>query len=162
MGLSSIGLVILVYLAVHPDFIKGIFYTLFPFLPKREEWRELLDAMDVFHYRQAWITFGFSLVLFLIYSVQFFLAINAFEHVHLLDSVAGSSAALFAKSWLPISFGELGIREGAMMYFYGKMDVAKSSAFLASLIVWFVNVVTPAVLGLYALIRIDGNGKNQS
>jgi uncharacterized membrane protein YbhN (UPF0104 family) len=59
---------------------------------------------------------------------------------------------MFTKSILsPITFGELGIREGAAIFFLTQMGELSSTALNASLALFFINIIIPSLIGLSLL-----------
>lgn len=87
---------------------------------------------------------GFALV----YSMQFVLLLRGFVDVSFMTGFAGVSAAFLAKSLLPISLGDLGVREGAAAFFFARMGVSPQAAFDASLLLFLINLLTPSLLGM--------------
>ena len=88
-----------------------------------------------------------SAVMFFCYSFQFYLLITAFEDISPVDGFASISAIMFVKSILPISFGDLGIREGASILMLGKFGVSRAAALNASLLLFSFNLLVPAIIG---------------
>jgi uncharacterized membrane protein YbhN (UPF0104 family) len=61
---------------------------------------------------------------------------------------------IFVKTAIPhISLGELGIREGASVFFLTSFGELPSVAFNASIFLFFINIMLPALVGLLLLIR---------
>ena len=61
---------------------------------------------------------------------------------------------MFAKTIIPpISLGELGIREGASVYFLTQFGETASAAFNASIFLFIINLLIPAVVGLVLLLK---------
>lgn len=66
----------------------------------------------------------------------------------------GGTLVFFVKSIIPaFSFGELGIREGASIYFLSFFAVTEAAAFNASIAIYLINIVAPAVLGVVLLFK---------
>ncbi len=117
-------------------------------------------------------SFGFMAQLFFItivhvfiYCFQLFLLIRAFQPIALINALTASFAIMFTKSLLPVSFGDLGVREGAAVYFFGRFDVSAPAAFNASLLLFVINVLIPGITGLVILLlkrQINGpENKNE-
>ena len=61
---------------------------------------------------------------------------------------------MFAKTIIPpISLGELGIREGASVYFLTQFGETASVAFNASIFLFIINLLIPALVGLVLLLK---------
>jgi uncharacterized protein (TIRG00374 family) len=103
--------------------------------------------------------FSASLLFFLCYLLQFIILIVAFSnHFYVMNYFWAAVLILFAKSILsPISFGELGVREGAAVYFLTQIGESSSIALNASLVLFFINIVIPSLIGLFLLFaKNDG------
>lgn len=94
---------------------------------------------------------------FAVFSLQFFLT------MHLMGVVApnlilfgGIFWIFFAKSFIPsFSFlGDLGVREFAALYFFEPYGVAAGPVVSASLLVWTINIMLPAFIGLAFVWRM--------
>ena len=64
------------------------------------------------------------------------------------------SAMLFVKTLLPVTFGDLGIREGIAVFFYGFFAVSEAAVFNASLLIFVLNFLLPALLGTFYLFKL--------
>ena len=65
-----------------------------------------------------------------------------------------TTSTILTKTLLPISLADLGIREGAAVFFFSKLQVGKVAAFNGSLLLFAVNVLLPTFLGLFLLPRL--------
>ncbi len=94
-----------------------------------------------------------SLLFFLCYLLQFMILMIAFSHHYeVWKYFWAANLIMFAKSILsPISISELGIREGASVFFLTKMGESSSTALNASLILFFINIIIPSVIGIFLL-----------
>jgi len=118
----------------------------------------LLSSLDEFHPKQARVLLAWCVIFFLTFSMQLYLLVSAFEPVSPIHAFAASSSAMFVKTLLPISLGDLGIRESAVVYFFGLFHVERASAFNASFILFSINILMPSLLGLVILLRNRLNG----
>jgi uncharacterized membrane protein YbhN (UPF0104 family) len=60
---------------------------------------------------------------------------------------------MFFKALIPISFGDLGIREASSVYFYSLVGIPQTTALNASLLLFVINILLPAVLGIIFMPR---------
>jgi len=67
---------------------------------------------------------------FLVILLQYYAIINAFTPVSFPVSFLAIAATLFTKIMLPISLGDLGVREGAAIFYFSLFLVPASAAFL--------------------------------
>jgi uncharacterized protein (TIRG00374 family) len=99
-----------------------------------------------------------TFISFLFYScflLQFALLISAFSHnSQMLNYFWAGNLVMFAKTIIPpISLGELGVREGASVFFLTKFGELSSVAFNASIFLFIINILFPAFIGLILLIK---------
>ncbi|NLT52328.1 MAG: flippase-like domain-containing protein [Ignavibacteria bacterium] len=96
-----------------------------------------------------------SLLFILVYTLQFTLLVMAFSEIqNFILFFWASSLVMFTKSMIPpVTFGELGIREGVALFFFGIMGANDSAIFDASLFLFIINLVIPSVIGLILLTK---------
>lgn len=152
------ALVLLVILAstfLFPQKIK----QLFPMLPEKIRTHRLYQIIEVieteFHNKNARILFFLTLVLYLVILMENYFLSLAFGDVALIPVILCVSAVLFIKATiLPISFGDLGVRESASVFFYEHAGMAAAVAFNASIVMSFVNVIIPTAIGAILVMRL--------
>lgn len=126
--------------------------TLLPFAPVRRA----LDAFEAIPPHEALRLLVLSFVRYGVFASQFVLLIRAFApETSLLAATSGVALVYFAKSALhSITLGDLGVREGAAVYFLGAYGVAEGAALDASLSVFALNLLLPALVGVPLLLRL--------
>lgn len=93
--------------------------------------------------------------------LQYYFFVLAFEPVTFGISALSTANILFIKSAiLPISFGDLGIRESTAIFFYTHAGISAASAFNASLCVFLVNIFFPSLIGSLLIFRVK-SGKEK-
>ena len=147
------ALLILRYILIHPELFKNFLYRINILLPFREKIKLLSSSFDNFHKQQALKLLGFSFIFYLIFFTQFYLAALAFELVSVLDVFKAVSSTLLVKSMLPISLGDLGIRESAAVLFFTKIGANSTTAFNASILIFTINILFPSLLGLVVVLK---------
>ncbi|MBD3290622.1 hypothetical protein GF337_17585 [candidate division KSB1 bacterium] len=147
------ALLLLRYLLIHPEIFKNLLYRINILLPFREKIKLLSSSLDNFHQKQAMKLLTFSFIFYVIFFTQFYLAAFAFEHAALIDVFKAVSSTLLVKSMLPISLGDLGIRESAAVFFFGKIGVNSTTAFNASILIFMINILFPSLLGLVIVLK---------
>jgi uncharacterized protein (TIRG00374 family) len=100
-----------------------------------------------------------SLLFYLSFLIQYVLLVLAFSHnQNLLEYFWAGNLIMFAKTVIPpISLGELGIREGASVYFLTQLGETSAVAFNASIFLFIINLLIPAFIGLVLLFRKNDN-----
>ncbi len=53
----------------------------------------------------------------------------------------------------PVTFGEIGIREGAAVFFANYFPYIAQTGFASSIILFTINVIIPSVIGLIIYLR---------
>jgi len=96
-----------------------------------------------------------SLLFYLCYLIQYVILVSAFSHNdNFIDYFWAGNLLMFSKTIIPpVSFGELGIREGASVFFIQQFGENASVGFNASIFLFFINVLLPALVGLILIFR---------
>lgn len=100
-----------------------------------------------------------SLMFYFCFLIQYALLVAAFSHnSDYFSYLWAGNLMIFVKAAIPqISLGELGIREGASVFFLTSFGELPSVAFNASIFLFLINIMLPALVGLFLLI-IKNNG----
>ena len=93
-------------------------------------------------------------VQFAVIFTQFWVLSLAFQPVAWWVAAHTYAAALFVKTALPVSLGNLGVGEWAAVSFYERYAIANTTGFSASLILFGMNVMIPGLFGLWVLFRM--------
>jgi len=145
-------LIVVLYFAINPELFRSFVYNINIILPKREKIKRFLSLFDEFTRGKALIVFIYSSVTFFIYITQFYIFVNAFQRISIFPGYLSSIATIFTKSLIPVSVGDLGVREGASIFFFSRFSINSSSAFDSSILLFSVNVFLPAVIGFGIII----------
>jgi len=96
-----------------------------------------------------------SLLFYLCFLLQLAILVSAFSHSYdFINYIWAGNLIMFAKTIIPpVSLGELGIREGASVYFLTQFGEAASTAFNASIFLFIINLLIPALVGLVLLLK---------
>jgi uncharacterized protein (TIRG00374 family) len=131
---------------------------LFEKLKSSQKLQWLLNKIEVFRKLDKKFATKMLVVSFLFYScflVQYAILVIAFSnHTNLLFYVWAANLVMFAKTIIPpVSLGELGIREGASIFFITALGESASVGFNASIFLFFINVLIPSLIGLILLLK---------
>jgi uncharacterized membrane protein YbhN (UPF0104 family) len=107
----------------------------------------VLDGFTLLKSQQLLTTLLCTLCFHGIIVLQMFYFIHAFGEITLFNAFIGTSAMMFVKSCLPISLGDIGIREAGSIFFFSKFDISQAAALNASLLLFVVNVLFPSICG---------------
>ncbi|MDP4114917.1 MAG: lysylphosphatidylglycerol synthase domain-containing protein [Bacteroidota bacterium] len=104
------------------------------------------------HYSLRMLLLSFSF--YACYILQFSLLLAAFSGKYkAITYIWISNLIMFSKTIIPISFGELGVREGASVYFIQKFGEDAAIGFNASILLFLINVLVPSVIGIFLLLK---------
>lgn len=145
-----------------PDLLKSVLRRVLHKLKRYRAVSSFLFMKDIFHRNHARMLLVLTLIFYGIVVLQYYFFVLAFEPVSLGISALCTSSILFIKSAiLPISFGDLGIRESTAVFFYSRAGIAAASAFNASLCVFVVNIFLPSLIGSLLIFRLRATNANQ-
>jgi uncharacterized protein (TIRG00374 family) len=150
LGTSIVFLstLVFIYLFFNPDVVVRLISHLNVRLMRWPAIQDFIEAITVFRFRQLLISLLFSIAFYLVVFIQMLLLLNSFSDVGLADALPGFAAMMFLKALVPISLGDLGIREASSVYFYSLRGLASTTSLSASLLLFVINVLIPSVLGL--------------
>jgi uncharacterized membrane protein YbhN (UPF0104 family) len=148
-----LGLIIAVVL--YPEKVKELL-TLLPERVRQHRFYEIIQVIESeFHNRNAWMLFTMTAALYGVILLEYYFLINAFTAVSLGDAAMCAAAVFFVKAViLPISFGDLGVRESAAVFFFTTVGASAAAAFSASIIMSFANVIVPTAVGALMVLTI--------
>ena len=101
-------------------------------------------------------TLGLTLLRYLIYSTQYVLLLHAFvPSLDYFDAYLGGALVFYAKFIIPsLTIMDIGIREGAAIFFFGQMGIAEAAAFNGSFLLFCLNLLLPALVGIPFVLRL--------
>jgi uncharacterized membrane protein YbhN (UPF0104 family) len=144
---------LLFLLLLHPPFLAGILKKFRRHWEHRNKISKIISSLEYVPPILAVQVSLLALAQVFTYLLQFYLLIRAFSPLPLFPGLQALMATLWVKTMLPVSIGDLGIRESAAIYFLGELGVPAAAAFDGSLLLFFINVLTPALAGLILLLR---------
>ncbi|UCF65827.1 MAG: flippase-like domain-containing protein [bacterium] len=150
-------------LALNPRMLQRIFQSREGKSGWRKNISELLSSLNYLNHSSILKLVWFNIIWFVVIVLQYHVLILAFTEVSYLQSFWAVSATLFTKIVLPISVGDLGIREGAAVFYYSLLGVKKTAAFNASMFIFLINFMIPAFAGSYFVFKLrwESNSKNK-
>lgn len=156
-------LLILWVLALNPQWLSKLFEKLNWRTDKFQWLKNLFLGVQHLRRRDSLIILTLSVIWLIVIIIQYHVIILAFEKVNFTQSFLAVSAALFTKVVLPISIGDLGIREGATVYYYSLFAVSHTAAFNTALLIFIINFFVPAIIGSYFVFSLTWeNSKNKT
>ncbi|HEX8545481.1 MAG TPA: lysylphosphatidylglycerol synthase transmembrane domain-containing protein [Cytophagaceae bacterium] len=109
---------------------------------------EEYDTQDFF------IVILLAFLRYAVFALQFLLLFYVFNiDEELVTMVMGVFFIFLAKSIIP-TFFDLGIRESSALYFFHHFSPGNENVLFASLTLWCINIVLPAILGMFLIFKI--------
>ncbi len=105
-------------LAFQPNWFRTAIYSFSLILPRRDKIKLVLSCFDYFGKEQGRKLFLLTAVHYVIYIAQFSFLAFAFESIPLTTALTSVTCVMLAKTLLPFSFADIGIREAASVYFH--------------------------------------------
>lgn len=146
---------LLLYLMLTPDFWRDFVGAQVARFKIIEKHLINFHSIGLFNRGVFGKNFAFSVLNYIVFSSQFVLLVIAYNGTLTTPAILmASSLVFFTKSLIPgITFGEIGIRESAAVFFFGHFDVPAGAAFNAALMLYTINVLLPAIPGAIFIFR---------
>jgi uncharacterized membrane protein YbhN (UPF0104 family) len=161
MILIAILNILLIYLALDPRPVRSMIYSLQITFPRRNRISQLAHGLDYFNAPQARKVLLLTIAHYVVFLAQYYLLIRSFAHLNILTSIRGASAILFAKTALPIAIADLGVDQLVAVQFFGQFGASPEAAFNASILMFAMNVLIPALIGVLFIGRIQINKRKK-
>jgi len=134
---------------------------IFSKIKSSEKLKPFLKKLKVFQSLDRKYFNRMLLISFLFYScflIQYALLVSAFSnHFDYFHYLWAANLIMFAKTVIPpISLGDLGIREGASVYFLQQFGESASVGFNSSILLFIINLLIPALIGVGMFFRKNG------
>ncbi|MEO0558763.1 MAG: lysylphosphatidylglycerol synthase transmembrane domain-containing protein [Bacteroidota bacterium] len=152
VGVGMLGTVALVMALLFPSGARTALSVLLPF----QRVRKALTAFDKIPPEEAQTLLLLSVLRYGVFTTQFVFLIHAFApEATWIGSFTAVALVFFAKSAVPqVTLGDLGIRESAAVFFLGAYGVGAAAALDASLAIFAINLLLPALAGVPMVMRL--------
>ena len=152
IGVGALGASALLLAILVPHLARAALSAALPLAPVRRA----LRAFDRVPPAEAQALLALSFVRYAVFSAQFVLLVQAFAPgAPWAGSAVGVALVFLAKSAIPqVTLGDLGVREGAAVFFLGAGGVAPAAALDASLALFALNLALPALVGVPLLLHL--------
>lgn len=138
-GLWSLGTLI----------ILGFFVL--PFILKKERFQKYQEK-EVGYHRIFFISLIHSLPIYACITLQYFYLLNQSFDVSLFQTGI-VTVFIWGAGLIPISISGLGVRENLAVFFLAQYSVPAAAAVGVSLLVFFINAIIPAVIGIFTIMK---------
>lgn len=127
-------------------------------LKRQKQLAKILNNLHIlknFDLRTSLITLIISVAVYFTYITQFaVLLASVTKEFRYFDYFIGYSVSMFSKSVVPIiSLGDLGIRESFAVFYFEMLNVDPADSFAASIMIFVINILIPALPGLVLIIK---------
>ena len=144
--------VVTYFVAVHPGLFKTLFYYLKnTVLKKSVNFKRFCDGAKDLKRRDAGILFLFSILLFCVYTTQFAFLIMSFAQIDPFHAFTGVWAAVLLKTFLPLSLGDIGVRESTAAFIFGLMEVSTEASVSAAFLLFVINILIPSAVSVFLI-----------
>jgi hypothetical protein len=122
------------------------------------------QPVEDFHYRftgrSLSLLFGFSILRYCVFFLQFFLLILLFDPEITMAIFPGIALYFLITTTLPmISVLEAAIRAAVALVVFKDSGISNTALALSSVLIWLVNIILPSIFGYYILLRQNFNFK---
>ena len=150
--LSIVVVSVLLYLLFNVSKLSGLF-TAWKFL---EKYKSYAPVFSLFSSSDISKVLFLSMLRYGVYSFQFFLLIRFVNiDISLLQSLTMSSLTFLSMSIIPtIALTEIGVRGSLAIYFFGLLSENSIGIMTASFALWIINLVVPAILGVFFVYQL--------
>ena len=136
--------------------------VLFSRIKNSSRMKTILEKLKNFKNLDKKYLYKMLILSFLFYScylIQYAILVSAFSHnSDFINYLWAGNLIMFTKTIIPpVSFGELGIREGASVYFITQMGESASIGFNASIFLFIINLLIPSLVGVGLFLKKNGN-----
>ena len=152
VAVGALGTGALLLAILFPAVARAALSAVLPFATVRRA----LGAFDRIPREESVVLLALSGLRYLVFSAQFVLLVHAVDPgAGWLGPATGVALVFFAKSAVPqVTLGDLGVREGAAVFFLGAYGVAPAAALDASLALFALNLALPALVGVPLLLQL--------
>lgn len=153
IGLLMFGLaVLLIVLFLNTRLLT----TIINWLPIPEKYRHYANVFEYHSSVTLWKVFLASLGRYVVFTFQFFLLLQLFEvQIDYLNAMMMISMTYFVMTAVPtIAITELGVRGSMAVYFLGMLSTNVKSIFMASSMLWLINLAVPAIIGVLFIFQL--------
>jgi len=132
---------------LRPDLLKSVLARFSDFFEKHPLLHKFVNGIEMATPQLSRKLLFYSLLQNIIFCSQLVILVRAFSDIPILSAYYAVFAIMMTKTLLPISFGDLGIRESATIYFFSRLGVIEAAAFNASILLFLINVFLPSLAG---------------
>ncbi len=154
IGFSSMLItVLLVFFYLNVDLIIPIFNR----LPLFNRLVKHIGILKTYSSKTLTIVLGFSLIRYLVYSIQYFLLLQFFGiDLSILQGLASIATIFLIQTSIPLPpISGLLVRGEVALHVWGYFQINELSILAATFSLWFINVILPALFGMIFILNVN-------
>ncbi len=152
---SASVIIFLTGLYLNPEYLKPLLQMLPERIRGHRYYEMVIVLEERFHNSQGRVLFGLTALIYAMILLEYYFLAISFGPVPFSDAIMCGASVFFVKSiFLPISFGDLGIRESAAVFFFERAGSTAAIAFNASIVMSFANIIIPNAIGAVMMLRL--------
>lgn len=137
-----------------PGKVGKTLITINRLLFRREQIVDVASIISSLKREKVFLLLALATLVWFLIITELWLLVNAFSEVDFLTGTLSASSAHFAKTLLPLTLGELGVREAAMIYFFKNLGVSEVASVASALLMFSMNVFLPSLTGALFLRKL--------
>ncbi|MBN2424171.1 MAG: flippase-like domain-containing protein [Calditrichaceae bacterium] len=126
-------------------------YFAFPRL-LRTKYLIKLQEKDIKYHGLFFKTLLFTILIFSLLMAQYALLLNNLGHLELNKTIV-AVIFIWGGGLIPVTVSGVGVRENLAVYFLGQYGIPAETAVGVSLLIFFLNALVPAAIGMVFIIR---------
>lgn len=154
-------IMIVLFFLLRPEMLHSVLRRFASLGAPHAKFRQFASCMDRLTALLTLKVLSLAIFHFITFTLQFYLLVRAFSPLSPWQGFVAISSIMIVKTILPVSIGDLGVRESAAIYFLGYFNVPSVAALNASLSIFLINVFIPSMAGLVIILidRFNGIGR---
>jgi len=114
----------------------------------------MVEGFESLSRKSSVVVLGLSILFYAIYFTQFYFLVLAFSPFPLMAAVRTIPLVFLFKTVLPITPVDIGVREATSVLLFSQYGVDKACAFNAAFLLFVINVLLPALIGVFFIPAI--------
>ena len=119
--------------------------------------RKYINIISLFNARDLLVTFLFSVLRYLVFSIQFLILLHVFNvDVSLYDAILSVMLVFFFITLTPtITIAEIGVRGSMALLVFLKFSTNVIGILSSTFLLWIINLIIPAIIGSFFIFSLN-------
>lgn len=119
--------------------------------------RKYINIISLFNIRDLLVTFLFSVLRYLVFSIQFLILLHVFNvDVSLYDAILSVMLVFFFITLTPtITIAEIGVRGSMALLVFLKFSTNVIGILSSTFLLWIINLIIPAIIGSFFIFNLN-------